>query len=118
DRASLHLHVPQSKRTRWSAVVAQPAGELVVGPVGGDPQPGGELLAVLSGQQPGQRGAEDRPVRPPQRAGDDAGHEVVVARTGRLGDRGGWTQASAGGLAPATGLRGGDGAAAGPGDDG
>ncbi len=46
-------------------------------------------VAVLFGQQSGQRDEEDRAVRPPQRAGDDPGHEVVVGRAGRLGDHGG-----------------------------
>jgi len=62
------------------ALLPEPAGELLVGPVCGDPEPDHELLAVLFGQQAVQRGQEDRPVRPPQRAGDDAGHEIVVGR--------------------------------------
>ena len=41
--------------------------------------PGDEdLLAVFFGQQAVQRDEEDRPVGEPQRAGDDAGHEIVV----------------------------------------
>src|SRR5829696_6084460 len=71
------------------AVLGQAAGELVVRVVGGLPQSGGELLAVLFCQQAVERGEEDRAVREPQRAGDDCGHEVVVVRPGRLGDRGG-----------------------------
>jgi hypothetical protein len=55
------------------AVLPQSAGELVVGAVGGHPESGGELLAVLLGQQAVQRGEEDRAVREPQRAGDEGG---------------------------------------------
>ena len=58
----------------------QLAGGLVLGPGGGVPETGDVLLAVLPGQQAVQRAEEDRPVRPPQRAGDDAGHEIVVGR--------------------------------------
>jgi len=36
------------------------------------------LLAVLFGQQAVQRDEEDRPVPPPQRAGDDPGHKIFV----------------------------------------
>ena len=48
--------------------------------VGGDAEPHDELIAVLFGQQAVQREQEDRPVRPPQCAGDDAGH-VAAAST-------------------------------------
>ena len=41
-------------------------------------QVGGHHALVLAGEQPGEGGAEDEPVRPRQRARDDRGHEVAL----------------------------------------
>src|SRR6185295_19166804 len=80
-RPSERASAERGRRSAALAVLPQAARELVVGPVGGDPEPGDELLAVLFGQQAVQSREEDRPVRPPQRAGDDRGDEIVVGRS-------------------------------------
>src|SRR5262245_12466828 len=64
-------------RSAPPSVLAQPAGELVVGSVGRRVQPGDELVPVLPGQHAVQRAEEDRAVREPERPGDDGRYEVV-----------------------------------------